>query len=130
DCAGCWRSKISDLRFEMTKLCAALLAAALLCSLATTAEKKLPPKPVNLNTATAAELAERHAGGEGVAPRVRGTWRVVRPPKPSSAATLRGWLVSRRRLRTPRSERIWAPMPDSRCTCWRGEGWAASAPAA
>ncbi len=54
----------------MRKLCAALLAAALLCPLAATAEKKLPPKPVNLNTATAVELAELPGVGEVIAARI------------------------------------------------------------
>lgn len=54
----------------MPKLCAALLAGALLWPLATTAEKKLPPKPVNLNTATAAELAQLPGVGEVIAARI------------------------------------------------------------
>jgi len=54
----------------MRKLCAALLATALLCPLAATAEKKPPLRPVNLNTATAAELAQLPGVGEVIAARI------------------------------------------------------------
>ena len=54
----------------MTRLCAALLAAALLCPLAATGEKKPPPKPVNLNAATAEELAQLPGVGDVIAARI------------------------------------------------------------
>jgi len=59
------------LRFEIAKLCAALLVAALLAPLAATAaDKKPPPKPVNINTATATELAQLPGIGEVMAARI------------------------------------------------------------
>jgi len=51
-------------------LCAALLAAALLCPLAVLAEKKPPPKPVNLNAATGEELAQLPGVGDVIAARI------------------------------------------------------------
>jgi len=42
-----------------------------------------------------------------------GSWSTISMLNPSSATTLRGWFVSRRILRRPRSARVCAPMPVS-----------------